>query len=69
MTEEDKNNTYIICSGCRSEYINDEEHISKGSGYTRLEMRCKTCVKCRARKQIKNKVYHEQHPEKSERAL
>ena len=65
MTEEDKNNKHIICSGCRSKYINDEEHINKDFGYTRLEMRYKTCVKCRARKQIKNKVYHEKHPEKA----
>ena len=65
MTEEDKNDKYIICSDCRSKYINDEEHINTEFGYTRLEMRYKTCVKCRARKQIKNKVYHGKHPEKA----
>ena len=65
MTEEDKNDKYIICSGCRSKYINDEEHINTDFGYTILEMIYKTCVKCRARKQIKSKVYHETHPEKT----
>ena len=62
MTEEDKNNKYIICSNCRSKYINDEEHINKDFGYTRLEMRYKTCVKCRARsKTNNNNNYHEEH--------
>ena len=65
MTEEYNNNKYIICSGCDSKCINYEEHINKYVGYTILEMRYKTCVKCRARKQIKNKVYHEKHPEKA----
>ena len=65
MTEEDKNNKYIICSNCRSKYINDEEHINKGFGYKSLEMRYKTCVKCRARNKINNKTYHEKHPEKA----
>ena len=27
MTEEDKNDKYIICSKCRSKCTNDEEHI------------------------------------------
>ena len=53
MTEEGKNDKYIICSDCRSKYINDEEHINKDFGYTRLEMRYKTCVKCRARKKLR----------------
>ena len=63
MTEEGKNDKYIICSDCRSKSINDEEHINKDFGYTMLEMRYKTCVKCRARQIIKNKTYHEKHPE------
>ena len=63
MTEEGKNDTYILCSDCRSKYINDEEHINTYFGYTRLEMRYKTCGKCRARQIIKNKTYHETHPE------
>ena len=64
MTEEDKNDEYIICSDCRSKYVNDE-HINKSLGYTRLEMRYKTCVKCRARTIVKNKAYHEKPPEKT----
>ena len=36
MTEEDKNDTYIICSDCRSKYINGEEHINTYFGYTIL---------------------------------
>ena len=43
MAEESKDDKYIRCSKCRSKYINDEEHISKDFGYTRLEERCKTC--------------------------
>ena len=65
MTEEGKDNTYIMCSDCRSKYIHDEEHIHKYFGYTILEERYKTCVKCRARQQIKNKAYHEKHIEKT----
>ena len=68
MAEEDKNDKYIICSGCTCKYINDEEHISNDFGYTRLEMRYKTCVRCRVRSKIKNKTYQEKHPEKSEKA-
>ena len=63
MEDVSKNSKYINCSKCKCKYINDEEHIYKDFGYTRLEMRYKTCVKCRARKRIKNKTYHEQHLE------
>ena len=35
MAEESKSDKCIICSKRRSEYINDEEHISKYFGYTR----------------------------------
>ena len=63
MTEEGKNDKYIICSKCRSKYINDEEHIANDFGYTRLEMRYKTCVRCRARNKINMKTYHEKHLE------
>ena len=63
MTEEGKSDKYIICSDCRSKYINDEEHINTDVGYTRLEIRYKTCGKCRARKKVNNKTYHEKHPE------
>ena len=63
MTEEAKNSKYIICSGCRSKYVDDEEHVNNDFGYTRLEERYKTCVKCRARKQIRSKTYYGKHPE------
>ena len=63
MSEEGKNDKYIICSKCRSKYINDEEHINKDFGYTRLEDRYKTCVRCRARNKINYKTYQEKHPE------
>ena len=68
MTEESKNDKHIICSKCRSKYINDEEHINKDFGYTRLEERYKTCVRCRVRNKINCKTYSEKHPEKSEKA-
>ena len=45
MTEEGKNDKYIICSKCRSKYINDEENINKDVGYTRLEERYKSMCK------------------------
>ena len=63
MTEEAKNSKYIMCSDCISKYIHDEEHIHNDCGYTRLEQRYKTCVKCRAIKQIRSKTYYEKHPE------
>ena len=63
MAEENIKDKYIICSGCKSKYINDEEHISKDFGYTRLEERYKTCVKCKARNNINSKKYHEIHKE------
>ena len=63
--EEDKTDKYIMCSKCRSKYINDEEHINKDVGYTRLEMRYKTCVRCRARNKINCKTYSEKHPGKA----
>ena len=36
-----ENDKYIICSKCKSKYMNDEEHMSKDFGYTRLEERYK----------------------------
>ena len=51
--------TNILCvvRKCKSKYINDEEHINKDFGYTRLEEIYKTCVKCRARCKVNNKSY------------
>ena len=59
MTEEDKNDKYVICSSCRSKYKNDGEHINKDFGYTRLEMIYKTCVRCRAINKINCNTYPE----------
>jgi len=61
MAEESKTDKYIICSKCKSKYINDEEHISKDFGYTRLEERYKTCVRCRARNKVNCKTYYNNH--------
>ena len=47
MAGESKQKQYITCSKCKCKYINDEEHIKNDFGYTRLEERYKTCVKCR----------------------
>ena len=63
MTEEPDKDKYIICSDCKGKYINDEEHISKDFGYTRLEDRYKTCVKCRASKKNRSNKYYEKHKE------
>ena len=65
MTENNGQDTYIVCSNCKCKYINDEEHINKDFGYTRLEMRYKTCVKCRANGKVRNKRYCEKHPKKT----
>ena len=64
MTEENSTDKYIICSSCKCKCINDEEHINKDFGYTRLEEIYKTCVRCRARNKVNNKTYYEKHPEK-----
>ena len=61
MAEENKNDKYITCSKCRSKYVNDEEHISKDLGYTRLEEIHKTCVRCRARGKVNCKTYYDKH--------
>ena len=61
MTEENNKDKYINCSNCKRKYINDEEHIKRDFGYSRLEERYKTCVKCRAR----NKADCKQNTEKN----
>ena len=65
MTEETNKDKYIICSDCKCKYINDEEHISKDFGYTRLEEIYKTCVKCRARRKVNYDTYYEKYKEYS----
>ena len=62
MTEEGKNNKYIRCSTCRSKYVNDEEHINN---HLDIQMRYKTCARCRAINKINCKTYSEKHPEKT----
>ena len=57
MAEESKNDKSIMCSECRSKYINDEEHISKDFGYTRLEEINKTCARCGARGKVNCKAF------------
>ena len=61
MAEESNNDKYIRCSKCGSKHINDEDHISTDFGYTRLEERYKTCVKCRARGKNSHKKYYDSH--------
>ena len=61
MAEESKNDKYVRCSKSRSKYINDEEHISKDFGYTRLEEMYKTCVRCRARNKVNCKTQYDKH--------
>ena len=55
MAEESKHDKYIVCSKYKCKYINDEEHINTDFGYTRLEQRYTTCVKCREINNIKCK--------------
>ena len=64
MAEESQSDKYIICSKCRSKYINDEEHINTDFGYTRLEERYNTCVRCRARGKVNSKTYYDKHKDK-----
>ena len=64
MTEENNHDKYIVRSNCKCKYINDEEHMSTDFGYTRLEERYKTCVKCRAKKKVHRKTYYEKHKNK-----
>ena len=47
MAEVSREDKYIRCSKCKCKYINDAEHIEVDFGYNRLDVRYKTCVKCR----------------------
>ena len=49
MTEQNEQDKYIKCKGCKCKYINDDEHIKKDFGYNRLGEKLKTCVNCRSR--------------------
>ena len=61
MTEQDSKDKYIKCSRCKCKYINDDDHVKTDFGYSRLNERYKTCVKCRERNNIQNQVYRENH--------
>ena len=45
--EPESNNRYIVCSKCKMIFFNDDEHISIGFGYDRLNISYKQCVQCR----------------------
>ena len=47
MAEQNEQNKYIKCKGCKCKYINDEEHIKQDFGYIRLGEQLKSCVNCR----------------------
>ena len=59
MTEPSEESKYIKCSTCWCKYINDDEHVKQDFGYSKLEERFKTCVKCRGRSSKYKKVYQE----------
>ena len=67
MTEEINHIKHIVCSKCKCKCINDNEHVSTDFGYTRLEERDKTCVKCRAKRIVHSKTYYEHHKEQIKR--
>ena len=49
MAEQNEQNKYIKCKGCKCKYIYDEEHIKQDFGYNRLGEQLKSCVNCRDR--------------------
>ena len=59
MTERSEENKYIKCSKCWCKCIHDDEHIKQDLGYSRLEERFETCVKCRGRSSKHKTVYQE----------
>ena len=61
MAGERKNDKYINCSKCKSKYTNDQEHKCNDFGYTRLEQRYETRVRCRVRSKVINAIYHDKH--------
>ena len=61
MTEQSGADQYIKCSRCKCKYINDYDNIKTNFGYNRLNLRFKTCVKCRT-KTVKVKDDKEQTP-------
>ena len=61
MAEQSGSDKYIKCSRCKCKYINDDDNIKTDFGYNRLNVRFKTCVKCRT-KTVKVKDDKEQIP-------
>ena len=51
---------YISCTRCKCKYVNDDNHIKHDFGYNRLNVRFKTCIKCRDNK----KQYMEDNKDK-----
>ena len=49
MTEQSGADKYIKCSRCKCKYINDYDNIKTNFDYNRLNLRFKTCVKCRTK--------------------
>ena len=70
MTEQGEANKYIKCSKCRCKYINNDEHVKNDFGYSRLNERFKTCVKCREKRKLNyNPEYDKAHREANKEAL
>ena len=61
MAEQSGSDKYIKCSRCKCKYINDDDSIKTDFGFNRLNVRFKTCVKCRT-KTVKVKADKEQIP-------
>ena len=59
MAEQSGSDKFIKCTNCKCKYINEPEHIKTDFGYSRLNERYKTCVKCRTR----NNAYSAKHKE------
>ena len=58
MENEQQIDKYIICTKCKCKYINDDEHIKRDFGYSRIEKPYKTCCKCREKRRSTTlKVY------------
>jgi hypothetical protein len=57
------NNEYIICKSCRHKYVNTEEDIKKDFGYNKLDVRFKTCSKCRVVNREQSKQYYSKNRE------
>ena len=52
MEEQQVSETYIKCSACKCNYINDDAHVNTYFGYNRLEEIYNTCVKCKGKRDV-----------------